>query len=76
MYQVTLTAEEQKQLKKIIRQMMIKKEISVTEMADRLGCSRQYLYNYMSGKGCNQRSYRFLQAALIDELEITVGAKK
>ena len=75
MYQITLNDEDSARLKKIVKQMMIKEDLTISDMAERLGCSRQYLYNYMSGKGSNKRKYRFLQAALVDELNITVGRK-
>lgn len=76
MYQIKLNDEDQKRLIKIIRQMMIKEDISVAEMAERLGCSKQYIYNYMSGTKTNHRTYKFLQAALCDELGITVGDRR
>lgn len=72
MYQIKLNDEDSARLRKIVRQLMIKEDISVEEMAKRLGCSRQYIYNYLSNKGSNHRSYRFLQAALIEELNISV----
>ena len=76
MYQVKLNPDDSARLKKIIKQMMIKYDYSVADLSEKTGYSVQYIYNYMSGKGPNRREYRFLQAALCDILEITVGGPK
>jgi len=76
MYQIKLNPEDSKRLKKIIKQMMIKHDYSVADLSEKTGYSVQYIYNYMSDKGNSVRNYRFLQAALCDILEITVGGPK
>jgi transcriptional regulator with XRE-family HTH domain len=76
MYQIKLNKDDAARLKKIIRQMMIKNDYTVADLANKTGYSIQYIYDYMSGKGSHDRDYRFLQAALCDELGITVGGNK
>lgn len=76
MYQIKLGKDDRKRLKKIIRQMMIKNDLTVADLSEKTGYSKSYIYNFFSGRGANEREYRFLQAALCDILEITVGGPK
>ena len=70
MYAINLNAEESKQLKRIIKQMMIKKGYSVKDLSDMTGYAEQTIYDYLSMK--NTRKKKFVAAALCDVLEITV----
>lgn len=72
MYQIKLNSEDSRRLKKIIRQMMIQKDMSAQDLSEKTGYSRQAIYNYLS----NNRQNRFIAAAICDVLEITVGANK
>jgi DeoR/GlpR family transcriptional regulator of sugar metabolism len=73
MYQIKLNKEDSKRLKKIIRQIMIKDELTVSDLSRMTGYSVQTIYNYLSN---NDRLGKFVAAALCDVLNITVGDKQ
>ena len=72
MYSIVLEQEDSQRLKKMIRQMMIKNDLTVADLSEQTGYARQTIYNYMSSK---DRKGKFVAAALADCLGITVGGR-
>ena len=72
MYSVNLEKEDRKRLKKIIRQMMIKNDFSVSDLSRMTGYSVQTIYNFLSN---DDRKGKFVAAALCDVLNISVGGR-
>lgn len=75
MYSVILNKEDSHRLKKIIRQMMIKNEFTVSDLSRMTGYSKSTIYHYLANEAEEKRKWKFVAAALCDVLEITVGGK-
>ena len=48
MYSIVLNKEDSHRLKKVIRQMMIKNDFTVSDLSRMTGYSTQTIYNYLS----------------------------
>ena len=73
MYQIKLNAEDSIRLKKIVKQMMIKDDLTAADLSRMTGYSKGTIDNYLSTRGTTSR---FIAAALCDVLNITAERKK
>ena len=77
MYSIVLNKEDSHRLKKVIRQMMIKNEFTVSDLSRMTGYSKSTIYHYLAKESVDSgRKWKFVAAALCDVLEITVGEKR
>lgn len=56
-----------KKFKRAVRVKMAQEDLTVSELADLIGYSRQSVYNFLSGDNWN----RFMAAALVEKLIIS-----
>jgi len=73
MYQIKLDAEDSIRLKKIIKQMMIKDDLTAADLSRMTGYSKGTISNYLSKEGTTSR---FIAAALCEVLNITARSKE
>lgn len=72
MYQIKLDAEDSIRLKKIIKQMMIKDDLTAADLSRMTGYSKGTIDNFLSVRGTTSR---FIAAALCEVLDITARSK-